>query len=123
MLNKTNLGTNSAGSSVLVHCEQGYGDTILFSRFLPLLSEAGYRVIISCQPPMAALVASVPGVSMVIPYGDALPVCDVQVLLLSLPRLLSVDQNLLSATIPYLVPGKKKVEIWKSGLEKKITAT
>jgi len=122
MLNKTNLGTHTAGSSVLVHCEQGYGDTILFSRFLPLLSEAGYRVIISCQPPMAALVASVPGVNMVIPYGDMLPVCDVQVLLLSLPWLFSVDQNLLPARIPYLVPEKIQVELWKSELEGKMSA-
>lgn len=122
MLNKNSLGTHSAGSTVLVHCEQGYGDTIQFSRFLPLLAETGYRVIVSCQPQMSALVASIPGISSVIPHGEALPVCDLQVLLLSLPGLFGVTPASLPVKIPYLVPGKQGVETWKKRLEEKNTA-
>ncbi len=120
MLYKCALGTHSHGTAVLVHCEQGYGDTILFSRFLSLLAEAGYCVIVSCQPSMAALVASVSGVSRVIPHGEPLPVCDLQVLLLSLPYLFSVTQETLPVNIPYLVPRKPKVMDWKIKLNEKI---
>lgn len=120
MLHKDTLGTHPPGTAVLVHCEQGYGDTILFSRFLSLLAEAGYCVIISCQPAMTALVASVPGVSRVIPHGEPLPVCDLQVLLLSLPYLFSVTRESLSVNIPYLVPGKPKVIDWRIKLKEKI---
>lgn len=120
MLNKETLGTHPHKTAVLVHCEQGYGDTILFSRFLSLLAETGYCVIVSCQPAMASLVASVSGVSSVIPHGKTLPTCDLQVLLLSLPYLFSVTRESLAVNIPYLVPGKAKVMNWKIKLKEKI---
>lgn len=120
ILDKKTLGSNPAGKSILVHCEQGYGDTILFSRFLPLLAEAGYRVVVSCQPAMTTLVAAIQGVSMVIPHGESLPPCDMQTLLLSLPWLFSVTQESLQVRIPYLMPGKHRLEAWKRMLEEKI---
>jgi hypothetical protein len=119
MLNKNTVGTHPVGSTVLVHCEQGYGDTIQFSRFLPQLAEAGYRVVVSCQPPMTALLKSIPGVVRVVPHGEPLPVCDLQVLLLSLPGLLSVTRETLQAGTNYIVSGKQKFEIWKRRLEEK----
>lgn len=122
LLNKNTLGTHPAGSTVLVHCEQGYGDTIQFSRFMLQLAEAGYRVIVSCQQQMSTLVASASGISRVVPHGDLLPVCDLQVLLLSLPGLFGVTPLSLPVHIPYLVPEKQRVETWKTRLEEKITA-
>ena len=120
MLHKDTLGTHSPGTAVLVHCEQGYGDTILFSRFLPMLAEVGYCVVVSCQPAMATLVSSVQGVSRVILHGETLPVCDLQVLLLSLPYLLSVTRESLLVNVPYLIPGKPKLMDWKFKLNEKI---
>ena len=123
MLHKNSIGTHPAGLSIMVHCEQGYGDTIQFSRFLPLLAEAGYRVIVSCQPQIVTLVASLPGVRDVIPHGDLLPHCDLQVPLLTLPRLFSVNQESLAVSIPYLAPGELQVKRWKERLNRKIIAT
>ncbi|NTV49858.1 MAG: tetratricopeptide repeat protein [Geobacteraceae bacterium] len=120
MLDRKTIGSHPVGTSILVHCEQGYGDTILFSRFLPLLAEVGYRVVVSCQPAMATLVAAVPGVSMVIPHSESLPICDLQVLLLSLPWLFSVTPESLPIGIPYLVPGNQKVDSWNKQIEEKI---
>ena len=117
MLYRNTLGTHPAGSTVLVHCEQGYGDTIQFSRFLPMLAEAGYRVIVSCQPPMAPLVGSICGVSQIVPHGELLPACDLQVLLLSLPGLFSTTVKNISAEMPYLTPQQQRVEAWKSRLD------
>ncbi|MDA8430852.1 MAG: tetratricopeptide repeat protein [Geobacteraceae bacterium] len=117
MLLREQLGTHSSGTTVMVHCEQGYGDTIQFSRFLPMLAEAGYRVIVSCQPPMAPLIASIRGVGQVVPHGELLPVCNLQVLLLSLPGLFSTAVKNIPAEIPYLTPQQQCVEAWKSRLE------
>lgn len=120
MLRRSDIGVGTVGSTVLVHCEQGYGDTIMFSRFLPLLASAGYRVIVSCQPPLATLVASVSGVDRVVPHGEPLPVCDCQVLLLSLPWLFCMDRQQIPNEIPYLGPEKDTIKCWERRLEKKM---
>lgn len=120
MLRRSDICVSAAGSTVLVHCEQGYGDTIMFSRFLPLLASAGYRVIVSCQPPLATLVASVSGVDRVVPHGEPLPVCDCQVLLLSLPWLFCMDRQQIPNEIPYLGPEKDAIKCWERRLEKKM---
>jgi len=120
MLRRSDFGVRAAGLTVLVHCEQGYGDTIMFSRFLPLLASAGYRVVVSCQPPLATLVASVSGVGRVVPHGEPLPVCDCQVLLLSIPWLFRMDRQQIPVEIPYLMAGKVRVELWGKLLEEKI---
>ncbi|MDU0457881.1 MAG: tetratricopeptide repeat protein [Geobacteraceae bacterium] len=120
MLGRNELGKHETGTSLLVHCEQGFGDTIQFSRFLPLLADAGYRVIVSCQPPMARLVSTINGVSRVVSHGEALPECCLQVLLLSLPWLFCSTLGTLPINIPYLSPRQKNVEYWKGLLEEKI---
>lgn len=117
MLTRVELFNHQPGTALLVHCEQGYGDTIMFSRFLPLLVDAGYRVVISCQPPLASIASSLRGVCKVVPHGELLPVCDLQVLMLSLPELFSVTLDNRPAEIPYLAPRPELVCIWKIRLE------
>lgn len=114
ILQSGELGTHRQGTSLLVHCEQGYGDTIMFSRFLPLLADAGYRVVISCQPPLASLVASLRGVSQVVAHGEILPLCERQIMMLSLPYLFDTTPENVPATIPYLTPRPQVVETWKN---------
>lgn len=123
LLQRHELGTHKKGTSLLVHCEQGFGDTIQFVRYLPLLAAAGYRVVVSCQPPLATLVGSIHGVSQVIPHGAPLPVSDLQVLLLTLPTLFDTTPVTIPADIPYLKPAKEKVELWKSRLDQKISTS
>jgi len=118
MLSHEQLGTHPHGTSVLVHCEQGYGDTIQFTRFLPMLVEAGYLVIVSCQPPMASLVASIRGVNQVVQHGEQLLTCDLQVLLLSLPRLFDATLKTLPVQIPYLAPRQQRIDAWRCRLDK-----
>ncbi len=116
-LSPEQLGSHPVGTSVLVHCEQGYGDTIMFCRFLPLLADAGYRIIISCQPSLATLMASVSGVKEVILHGELLPRCDYQVLLLSLPYLLSATLKTLPANIPYMFAREQLKIKWEDRVE------
>lgn len=62
-----------AGKTLLVHAEQGLGDSLQFCRFIPWLADRGARVIFEVQGPLRALVQNLPGVSMVLVPGDALP--------------------------------------------------
>jgi len=117
MLQPHTFGTHRTGSALLVHCEQGYGDTIQFARFLPLLADAGYRVIVSCQSQLATLVATINGVSQVVVHGAPLPVCDLQVLLLSIPYIVSTTLETLPAYIPYLIPQSQLIDVWQARLD------
>lgn len=113
-LHRDNFGTHNNGTTLLVHCEQGYGDTIMFARFLPVLHEHGYRTTVSCQPPLADLVASVPGVHKVVGHGQILPQCELQLPLLSLPWLLSYQPGDLRFDFPYFFPGPLSITTWQS---------
>jgi tetratricopeptide (TPR) repeat protein len=55
-------GEDLSGRSILVHAEQGQGDTIQFARFLGTLARSGAAVDVFCHPPLASLVARMPGV-------------------------------------------------------------
>jgi hypothetical protein len=55
-------GEPLAGRSILVHAEQGHGDTIQFARFIAPLAAAGATVDVFCHEPLVTLIARVPGV-------------------------------------------------------------
>jgi tetratricopeptide (TPR) repeat protein len=55
-------GEDLAGRSILVHAEQGQGDTLQFARFLAPLAQAGAAIDVFCHPPLATLMARMPGV-------------------------------------------------------------
>ncbi|MDH0094140.1 tetratricopeptide repeat protein [Achromobacter mucicolens] len=84
------LGESSLkGKTLLVHAEQGLGDTLQFSRYVPALAEQADRVVFLVQPPLQTLLeANLPGVT-VISQDDEIPVYDLHTPLLSLPLALS----------------------------------
>jgi tetratricopeptide (TPR) repeat protein len=95
-------GGEIEGKSILVHAEQGAGDTIQFARFLRILSDRGAHVIFSVHRGLSALAETVPGVSQVIVGEDAPPHYDCQVPLLSLATRLGIDLDMIPASIPYM---------------------
>jgi tetratricopeptide (TPR) repeat protein len=111
-LRHSDIGRHKGGAALLVHCEQGYGDTIQLIRFIPLLADLGFQVTVTCQRELAALVGTVRGIFRVVPHGESLPVCDLQVLLLSLPFLFSTDLGTIPNAVPYLAPSQQKVVQW-----------
>src|SRR5207244_3955213 len=62
---------------VLLHAEQGLGDTIQFVRYAPMLARTGATVILEAPAPLAALLSRVAGVAEVVVRGEALPAFDV----------------------------------------------
>lgn len=90
------------GKTLLLHFEQGFGDTFMFIRYAPLVKARGGRVLFLAQPELADLVATCPGLDAVIPEGEPLPPFDLQLPLLSLPRVFRTTLETIPCDIPYL---------------------
>ena len=98
-------GSPLAGRRILLAAEQGLGDTIHFIRYAELVAARGGVVVAECARPLARLLATCPGVREVIVAGEGeLPDVDVQIPLLSLPRLFGTTPDTVPARIPYLTP-------------------
>jgi tetratricopeptide (TPR) repeat protein len=106
-------GEDIAGKTILLHAEQGFGDTLHFVRYASLVAERGARVVLETQPGLDRLCASVPGVAQVITEGASLPDFDVHCPLLSLPFVFGTDLATIPADIPYLFPVKGEEERWR----------
>jgi tetratricopeptide (TPR) repeat protein len=105
-------GEDLAGATLLVHAEQGYGDTIQFVRYIPLLAQRGARVIFECQPVLKSLLAGVEGISEIIERGQPVPPSDFQIPLMSLPRQMKTTLQTIPQRVPYLrVPDVVRVEM------------
>lgn len=90
------------GKTILLHHEQGLGDSLNFIRFAPQVKARGGTVIVECQPELARLFETAEGVDQVIPGGAALPAFDVYAPLLSLGAILGVTEETIPRTVPYL---------------------
>jgi len=73
------------GARILLHAEQGFGDTIQFARYAPAVAARGGRVILEVQPALKRLFGGFPGVEAVHAVGEDLPSFDLQCPLLGLP--------------------------------------
>ena len=90
------------GRTLLLHYEQGLGDTLMFVRYAPLVKALGGRVILAAQAFLADLVTTCPGIDEVIPKGTPPPPFDFHFPLLSLPWRFRTDLNSIPADVPYL---------------------
>jgi len=66
-------GATIPDGTILLHAERGFGDTLLFVRYAPLVAERCGTVLLQCQRELAGLLGSVSGVSRVLLPGEALP--------------------------------------------------
>jgi len=95
-------GEDLAGRTLLLATEQGMGDALQFVRFAAPLAKAGARVILRAPDAQAPLLATAPGVALVVRTTDALPAHDFQLPLLSLGGVLHTDETNIPAAVPYL---------------------
>ena len=90
------------GKILLVHAEQGLGDTIQFVRYLSRVKQKGGTVLLECQPAMVALFDGLAGADAIVPQGEPLPSFDRHCPLLGLPRRLGTTLETIPAAVPYL---------------------
>ena len=62
-----------AGKTILLHAEQGFGDTIQFCRYVPLVAARGARVILEAPAALQTLLGTLPGAAQVVAMGQPLP--------------------------------------------------
>ncbi len=107
-------GSDLRGKTLLLHAEQGLGDTIQFIRYAAIATQKGGRVILTCHRPLIRLLSSIPGIEQLIPLGIPLPAFDLYAPLLSLPGILGTTLETVPAQVPYLQPPETD---WKLDLE------
>lgn len=86
-------GEDLNGKTILVHEEQGYGDTILCSRFIPLLKQKGAAVIVECKEQLHRLFSTIDGITKIVMPGEIADPVDYQISIMSLPGLFNTDLN------------------------------
>jgi hypothetical protein len=109
-------GSPLGGRTILLHAEQGLGDTIHFVRYASVVKKLGGTVVVECQPALARLLARTAGVDRLIAQGSPLPDYDVQASLLSLPSILHTTSATVPADIPYVTADERLVERWRQEL-------
>jgi hypothetical protein len=113
-------GGDLNGRTVLVHNEQGFGDTIQFIRYLPEVCRRGGKIILACQRELFSLLKGFPGIDHCIANDEPTPPgsVDHQVCcpLLSLPGLLGTTAENIPADIPYLKADAEKARQWRQRL-------
>lgn len=104
--------TELRGETILIHFEQGFGDTINFSGYLPLLKARDCNVVFEVQKSLAALFDNQKLGAEVVAQGDALPPFDIHCPLLSLPLVFGTTVETISAAIPRLHADARKCAAW-----------
>jgi Flp pilus assembly protein TadD len=99
--------------TVLLHAEQGFGDTIQFGRYVPLVAERAARVVLSVPAPLVSLLSGLDPRATAIAEGDPLPGFDLHCPLMSLPLAFGTSLDTVPADIPYLAAPAQRVEFWR----------
>jgi tetratricopeptide (TPR) repeat protein len=109
-------GSDPAGRTLLLHAEQGLGDTLQFIRYAPLVRQRGARVVVACQEPLLPLLGRCAGIDELIGASAEPPPCDARAAFLSLPLLLGNTPQTVPAAVPYLHADPSLVEHWRREL-------
>jgi tetratricopeptide (TPR) repeat protein len=106
------------GKTILVHIDEGLGDTIQFSRYVPMLAARGANVILLVDEALCPLLSKLPGVSKCLsPKAGAFPDFDMFCPMSSLPLAFGTTLGTVPSTVPYLpAPPRSQLEAWKNRL-------
>ncbi len=109
-------GSPLEGRRLLLHGEQGLGDTIQFIRFASRLAGQSGSIVVEVPQSLRALAATLPGVA-VVAHAEPPPAHDVHASLMSLPFLLRVGEELGAASVPYFTAEPARVAAWGQRLQ------
>ena len=103
--------TDARGKIILVHCDDGFGDTLHFCRYIPLLQQAGARVLFSPQKKLNRLMRSM-GEGVI--FAGEKDAFDYHIPAMSLPMLFQTTLDTIPAKVPYLFADAFLVEKWRA---------
>jgi hypothetical protein len=104
------------GKTILLDAEQGFGDTIQFLRYVPLVAARGGRIVLRLQRSLVRLAASLPGELTIVTPGNRLGAFDLWCPLLSLPRVFGTRLESTPANVPYLGVRPALLDRWRRRL-------
>jgi tetratricopeptide (TPR) repeat protein len=106
-------GEPAEGRTLLLHAEQGSGDTLQFCRFAALAKARGARVIMEVQKPLVRLLRGLTDVDQVSARGEVLPAFDLHCPMLSLPLALGTTLATIPNAAPYIQADETQLAAWR----------
>ena len=107
---------NLSGKTILLHCEQGFGDSIQFCRYAALVKQLGARVLLGVPPKLSAILAHLEGVDEVLQHGNVLPAFDYHCPFLSLPLAFKTELHSIPNPGPYVQCSAGQRSAWQQRL-------
>ena len=107
------------GKTILIGADEGFGDTIQFVRYVPMVAERGARVILVVQDPLHPLLSGLHGVSQCLPISatNTLPLFDAHCPIMSLPLAFGTRLDTIPSPTSYLPrPAEVLVQVWEDRL-------
>ena len=109
-------GQELRGKRILLHHEQGFGDTLQFSRYASLVQQRGAHVIIAVPAGLKRLMQSLNGGPEIVCEGEPIPYHDYHCPLMSLPMVFGTTPQQVLAQVPYLKAEAPGIGLWQSRL-------
>ncbi len=110
-------GDDPNGKTILLHWEQGLGDTIQFIRYAPLIAARGATVLLKCQPELEILMKTVDGITAIATDEKNLPPFQFHCPLASLPLAFGTTLETIPAKIPYVTAPPDRIKAWRNRLD------
>jgi hypothetical protein len=112
------LGAESiVGKTILLHAEQGFGDTLQFCRYVPLVAERGAHVVLEVPGELHKLMRTLPCAVQLVIQGSPLPAFDLHCPLLSMPLAFDTRLETIPTRVPYLSAPEYERSLWRSRLD------
>ncbi len=109
-------GMRIPGGKILLVGDQGYGDTIQFARYIPMVAERCQQVILGCSAELAPLLARIPGVGVCCHKWNEIPGHAAHSRLSSLAGLFHTRLDTIPCGVPYLSPDRVRIDAWAERL-------
>jgi Flp pilus assembly protein TadD len=109
-------GEAAEGRTLLIHAEQGLGDTLQFCRYAPLVAALGLRVMLQVPRPLVRLLGTLRGVDQVFAHMSDMPAFDLHCPMVSLPLAFGTTMATIPAATPYLHADPAQAARWADRL-------
>jgi tetratricopeptide (TPR) repeat protein len=106
-------GGDLQGKTLLLHWEQGLGDTLQFIRYAPILAARGAKIFFKCQRELESLLKDTDGIADIAADEKLLPPFQLQCPLVSIPTALCTTLDTIPAKIPYVTAPPDRVASWR----------
>ena len=109
-------GMRIPGGRLLLIGDQGYGDTIQFARYIPMVAERCREIVLGCSSELVPLLKDIPGITQCLSRWDAIPPHAAHMRLSGLPLIFGTTPDTIPAKAPYLAADPERMRVWSTRL-------